>query len=320
MPGNAIDPLLALHDLAVDTDLDADEIAHAVEEAVAATYRRMVEDDPAIHARVDLSRGTWEVYRNSADGVEPLPVTIPDFPRQAAAAARQAVGERLAEASRRHTLEEAEERHGQLIDAIVERPAGAAWYVDAAGVPGYLPGEEQIPGEVLQQRQHIKVVVLEGRRRVHDAVVIVSRTHPLLLQRLLEQEVPELQSGQVVIRGIAREPGRRTKVAVQAPGDDIDPQGACIGPRGVRQRAVTSELGEEQVQIVAWSADPATYVANALIPATVLAVDLDETTHTAHAEVPSDQLSLAIGRAGENARLAARLSGWRIDIRAPEAS
>jgi N utilization substance protein A len=145
-------------------------------------------------------------------------------------------------------------------------------------------------------------------------VVVVSRSHPLLVQRLMEQEVPELQSGQVVIRGIARDPGKRTKVAVDAPDGDIDPQGACIGPRGVRQRAVTSELGEEQVQIVAWAADPATYVANALIPATAKAVELDEDSRTAHVAVPSDQLSLAIGRAGENARLAARLSGWRIDI------
>jgi N utilization substance protein A len=212
-------------------------------------------------------------------------------------------------------MDEADSHRGQLIDAIVERQAGSTWYVDAAGVPGLLPPEEQIPGERLEPRQHLKVVVLEGRRRVHDAVVVVSRSHPLLVQRLMEQEVPELQAGHVVIRGIAREPGKRTKVAVDAPLGDLDPQGACIGPRGVRQRAVTSELGEEQVQIVAWSADPATYVANTLIPATVQAVELDETTRTAHVTVPSDQLSLAIGRAGENARLAARLSGWRIDIR-----
>jgi len=138
------------------------------------------------------------------------------------------------------------------------------------------------------------------------------------VQRLMEQEVPELQTGQVVIRAIAREPGKRTKVAVEAPSGDIDPQGACIGPRGVRQRAVTGELGEEQVQIVAWASDHARYVANTLIPAAVQGVVLDHDTHTAHVTVPADQLSLAIGRAGENARLAARLSGWRIDIRAPE--
>lgn len=313
-PGDPGDTLAALSDLAAAGGVDPAEIAAAVEDAVAAAYRRAVVDDASIRARVDLGRGSWELVRSAPDGEASVDVPA-DFARIAVAAARAAVAARLEEAGKRRVLGEAAQRHGQLLDAIVERAAGAAWYVDAAGVPGYLPQDEQIPGEQLERRQHVKVVALEGRRRVHDAVLVVSRTHPLLLQRLLEQEVPELQSGQVVIRGIAREPGRRTKVAVDAPRADIDPQGACIGPRGVRQRAVTSELGEEQVQIVAWSADPATYVANALIPATVLAVQLDEATHTAHAEVPPEQLSLAIGRAGENARLAARLCGWRIDIR-----
>jgi N utilization substance protein A len=135
----------------------------------------------------------------------------------------------------------------------------------------------------------------------------------------MEQEVPEMQSGQVVVRAIARDPGRRTKVAVDAPDGDLDPQGACIGRNGVRQRAVTSELGEEQVQIVAWSADPATFVMNSLIPATARGVELDAESRTAHISVDADQLSLAIGRGGENARLAARLTGWRIDISADDA-
>jgi len=191
---------------------------------------------------------------------------------------------------------------------------GAAWYLQLSGVQGLLPPDEQIPTERLELHSHLKVVVLEGRRRAHDAVIVVSRSHPLLLQRLLEQEVPELLSGQVVVRGIAREPGRRSKVAVEAPGGEIDPQGACIGPRGVRHRAVVSELGEEQVQIVSWSADAAEYVANALTPATALDVSIDEATRTARVTVPPDQLSLAIGRGGENARLVARLTGLRIDI------
>ena len=244
-------------------------------------------------------------------------VDLPDFPRQAAAAVRAAVAGRVEEASRKRVLDAAAAHHGQLVDAIPERQSGVSWYVDARGFPGLLPPEEQMQGERLERGRHIKVVVLEGRRRVHDAVVVVSRSHPLLVQRLLEQEVPELLKGQVVIRGMAREAGRRTKVAVEAPAGDIDPQGACIGPKGVRQRAVTSELGEEQVQIVAWSPDPSAFVANSLIPATVTDVTLDELSRTARVTVPADQLSLAIGRAGENARLAARLTGWRIDIAAP---
>ena len=310
--------MLALHDVAEGTTLSEAQVTEAVETAVADTYRRLIEDDPLVRARVDPAGRAWRLYR-VADGVETeVEVANADFARQAAAAARAAVAARLHEASRSHVLSEAASRRGQLIDAVVERVDAEACFVDAAGVPGVLPLEERIPGEHLRVHQHLKVIVVEGRRRGPDALLVVSRTHPLLVQRLMEQEVPELQSGQVVIRAIAREPGRRTKVAVDAPAGDLDPQGACIGPKGVRQRAVTSELGDEQVQIVAWSSDPATYVANTLIPATVSGVTLDPATQTAHVTVPADQLSLAIGRAGENARLAARLTGWRIDIRAPE--
>ena len=314
------DPLTALRDLAEDIALSEGQIEEAVADAVVQTYRRLIDEDASVGARVDLAHGTWQLHRIE-EGVEvPISVDLPEFPRQAAAAVRAAVAGRVEEASRRRVLEGAAARHGQLADAIPQRQAGQTWYVDAGGLPGLLPPEEQMAGDRLERGRHVKVVVLEGRRRVHDAVLVVSRSHPLLVQRLLEQEVPELQAGQVVIRGLAREAGRRTKVAVEAVVEGLDPQGACIGPRGVRQRAVTSELADEQVQIVAWSPDPAVYVGNALIPAAVEGVVLDETSRTAHVTVPAEQLSLAIGRAGENARLAARLTGWRIDIAAPSAA
>jgi transcription termination/antitermination protein NusA len=311
--------LSALRDMAAATPLTEADITGAVEEGVASTYRRLVEDDPRVRARVDLDAGSFVVFRVEEDGTEhTLDVAVPDFARQAAAAARTAVAERLAGLERRRILGEGATQRGVLRDAIIERRMGSIWYVDAGGVPGMLPPEEQIPGERLAIRAHVKVVIVEGRRRGHDAVVVVSRSHPQLVQRLMEQEVPELQSGQVVIRAIARDPGHRTKVAVEAPDGDIDAQGACIGRNGVRQRAVTSELGEEQVQIVAWAADPATFVMNSLIPAVAREVELDAATRTAHIVVAADQLSLAIGRGGENARLAARLTGWRIDIRGDE--
>jgi len=308
--------LSALRDLAATTPLSEADITAAVEEGLAAAYRRLVEDDPLVRARVNLETGSFVVYRPGDDGAEEaLDVTVADFPRQAAAAARTAVAERLADIERRRILGEGSSQRGVLRDAIVERRLGSIWYVDAAGVPGMLPPEEQIPGERLTVGAHLKVVIVEGRRRGPDALVVVSRSHPQLVQRLMEQEVPELTTGQVVIRAIARDPGRRTKVAVDAPDGDLDPQGACIGRNGVRQRAVTSELGEEQVQIVAWAADPGTFVMNSLIPAVAQGVELDLDTRTAHIAVATDQLSLAIGRGGENARLAAKLTGWRIDIR-----
>ena len=307
----------ALHELSDETALSEEDLARAVEEAVVDTYRRLVADDPGVRARFDPARGAFELYRVDESGERvPVPADARDFPRQAAAAARVAVAGRLVEADRRRVLAEADSRHGELADAVVERRSGATWYVRLTGGPGMLPPEEQIAHERLEPGTLVKVLVLEGRRRVHDAVIVVSRSHPLLLQRLLEQEVPELLTGQVVVRGIAREPGRRSKVAVEAPAGDMDPQGACIGPRGVRHRAVVSELGEEQVQIVTWSADPPTYVANALSPATTLSVAIEPETRTARVRVPADQLSLAIGRGGENARLVARLTGLRIDIAA----
>jgi len=312
--------LSALRDLAAATPLSEAEITGAVEQGVATAYRRLVEDDATVRARVNLESGTFVVYRLDENGAElTIEVDVPDFPRQAAAAARTAVAERLASVEQRRILGEGASQRGVLRDAIVERRLGSIWYLDAGGVPGMLPPEEQIPGERLTIRDHIKVVIVEGRRKGPDALVVVSRSHPQLVQRLMEQEVPELQSGQVVVRAIARDPGRRTKVAVDAPDGDVDAQGACIGRNGVRQRAVTSELGEEQVQIVAWSSDPSTFVMNALIPASARGVELDPESRTAHITVDADQLSLAIGRGGGNARLAARLTGWRIDISADDA-
>jgi N utilization substance protein A len=188
-----------------------------------------------------------------------------------------------------------------------------AW-LRAGRLPVLLPPEEQLPNEKLERSHHLKVLVIDARRRGRDAVAVGSRSHPDLLRRLLEQEVPELASGHVTVRAMVREPGRRSKVAVEAVQPGVDPVGACIGPKGVRIRAVVGELGEEQVQVIGWSADAAVYVANALQPATVRSVELDEENRTAHVVVPDSQLSLAIGRSGENARLAARLTRWRIDI------
>ena len=301
------------------TALDDRQITALFEHALVDAYRRLTEDTGAVRAHLDLGRGVWQLVHVAEDGAEtPVVITSADYPRQAAHAARTAVGLALREAEMNRTIRQAETKRFELVDGVVSRRSGPVWYLDVGGMDALLPPEEQIAGEELQLRQHLKVMVLEGRRRSRDAVIVVSRSHPQLLRLLLEQEVPELQSGEVVIRGIAREPGRRAKVAVDCPGGTVDPQGACIGPRGVRHRAVTSELGAEQVQIVAWSADQATFVANSLIPATVTGVTLDEATRTAHAVVAPDQLSLAIGRAGENARLAARLTGWRVDIRGEE--
>lgn len=305
----------AIATLRETTELSDDRLAGLFEKAFEETYRRVVDDDSSVRARVDLFTGRWTMYRRDRDGTEsPLAVDVPDFPRQAAQAARAAVAAALREAGKDRVLREASLRRGELIDAIVDTRGGAVWYLRAGDMRVLLPPEEQIAGELLEPGRHLKVMVLEGRRRSQDAVVVVSRSHPQLLRLLLEQEIPEVANGQVVVRGIVREAGRRSKVAVEAADPAVDARGACIGPRGVRHQAITSVLGDEQVQIVVWAADPATYIANALAPATVLRVDLDEGTRTATVTVAPDQLSLAIGRGGDNARLVARLCGWRIDV------
>jgi N utilization substance protein A len=305
----------AIQSLRETTELSDDRLAALFESAFEETYRRLVEDDGAVHARVDLAGGSCRLYRTGPDGGEELlEVSVPDFPRQAAQTARAAVAGALREAGKDRVLREASLRRGELIDAIVDNRAGDVWYLRAGAMRVLLPPEEQAQGEELTAGRHLKVMVLEGRRRSQDAVVVVSRSHPQLLRLLLEQEVPEVANGQVVVRGIVREAGRRSKVAVEAADPAVDARGACIGPRGMRHRSVTAELGAEQVQIVEWSADPATYIANALAPATARRVDLDESTRTATVVVDTDQLSLAIGRGGDNARLVARLCGWRIDV------
>ncbi len=305
----------AIASLRETTELSDDRLAALFEAAFEETYRRMVADDRDVRAHVDLLTGRWSMHRpDPSGGTTTVAVDLPDFPRQAAQAARAAVAVALREASKDRVLREASLHRGELIDAIVDTRSGPVWYLRAGELRVLLPPEEQIASEELQPGHHLKVMVLEGRRRSQDAVVVVSRSHPQLLRLLLEQEVPEVANGQVLVRGIVREAGRRSKVAVEAADPAVDARGACIGPRGVRHRAITSVLGEEQVQIVAWSPDPATYIANALAPAPVRRVDLDDATRTATVTVPPEQLSLAIGRGGDNARLVARLCGWRIDV------
>ncbi len=313
-PGSQ-DLLEAVAELGADAGVSEAELTQLVGRAIVDTYRRLVVDDPGLRARVDFHSGAHDVVRPAGDGGEMLlPPLTGDAARQAARAVRGAVLDRLRSAGAERVLNEAAMRRGELIDAVVESRAGGSWYLRSGDLTVVLPPEEQAAGEELMPRQHLKVVVLEGRMRARDAVVVASRSHPQLVRLLLEQEVPELGRGQVVIRAMAREAGRRTKVAVDSTDPDIDPQGACIGPKGMRHRAVTSQLGLEQLQVVRYDPDPARYVANSLIPATVRGVELDSTTRTAHVAVDPGQLSLAIGRGGENARLAARLTGWRIDI------
>jgi N utilization substance protein A len=286
---------------------------------IAIFARRRVVD--AVHdAATEISLAdARNLGQASLGDLVDVPLPTEDFARLAAQISKQVVFQRLRDAEKDQVLKDVLEHKGEMVSGIVERvgerPEGKVVYLELGKAEGVLPPEEQIPDEAIRVGQHLKVLLLEERKRAKGAQVIVSRAHKALVRRLLEFEIPELQSGAVIIRALAREPGVRSKVAVSANQEGIDPVGACVGPRGVRIRSVVGELGSERVDIIPWADDPAQLVANALSPAQVLRVDIDRDSRTATAHVPDNQLSLAIGKDGQNARLAAKLSGWRIDIK-----
>jgi len=236
----------------------------------------------------------------------------------AAQTAKHAVLRHIHDLERDKVLRDVAEHRGELATGIVDRSEAGTVYVDLGRAEGVMPPEEQIPGELLHPGRPVLVVILDTQRNPRQAQVRVSRAARAFVHRLLEAEVPEIKAGTVQVRAIAREPGLRTKIAVSATQPGLDPVGACVGPKGVRHRAILSELASEHVDIVPWSDDPEAFVASALGPAKPESVSIDRATRTATVLVPRSQLSLAIGRDGQNARLAAKLTGYRIDIKAAE--
>jgi N utilization substance protein A len=267
---------------------------------------------------VDRVSGEVTVYAQELDENEQVvrewEDTPSDFGRIAAVTAKQVIVQRLREAERDVTFGEFEGRKGEIVTGIVQQRDPRHVTVDFGKVEAELPHAEQVPSEHYQHNDRIKVYVTEVSRSPRGLRVVVSRTHPDLIRRLFELEVPEIAEDIVEITNVAREPGHRTKIAVRSNDPGVDPKGACVGPRGMRVRSVVNELRGEKIDIVLYSDDPAQFVAEALSPAKVKSVHIDQEERTAHVIVPDYQLSLAIGKEGQNARLAARLTGWRIDI------
>ncbi len=249
-----------------------------------------------------------------------LDITPPQsFGRIAAQTARGVVLQRLREAERDKIFEEFVNREGEIVTGLIRRLEAKTYIVDLGKVEAILPPSEQTPRENYRMGQRLKVYLLEVQRSHKGLQVIVSRAHRHFLKRLFELEVPEIFSGVVEIKGIAREPGTRSKIAVYSRQEGVDPVGACVGMRGIRILNVVNELNGEKIDVVPWHADPAIFVANALSPAQVESVDVGEAQKVATVLVPERQLSLAIGKEGQNARLAAKLTGWRIDIKNADA-
>ena len=332
----------ALLQLNAEKQVPREQLIRTVEEAIAAAYRRIANEED-IHVQIDGDSGRIRVYRArlAVDQVED-PLTQfsldearalkPDvqrgelveteeldgdaFGRIGAQTAKQVVLQRLREAERDVVFDQFASREGELVNGTVNRVEPRAIILDMGkGVEAVLATTEQSPLEHYRIGQNVKAYVLEVRRTPRGPALFVSRTHKGFLKRLFELEVPEIHSGTVEIRAIAREAGSRSKVAVGSRQEGLDPVGATVGQRGARVQAVVAELGGEKIDVIPWNEDPSAFVANALSPAQVLSVDIDQEHRIANVTVPERMLSLAIGREGQNARLAARLTGWRIDIR-----
>ncbi len=338
----------AIEALAKAKDISVDQIVSAVEEGCKAAYRKYEkrganspmnlsvvisrEHDVQIFARKvvveTVSDESQQISLEDARRLRPnyelgdiveTDVTPADFGRVAAQTAKQVMLQRLRELERGKIYDEYIEKENEILTGIVERVEPKAVYVELGRTEGVLESSEFMPGEEYRPGDHIKVYVLQvyrsGKEVGRAPQVAVSRIHPGLVKRLFEMEVPEIATGVVQIKSIAREAGSRTKMAVASSDAMIDPVGACVGPRGSRVDKVVSELKNEKIDIIKWSADPAEFVANALNPAHVISVFVSDKEKICRVVVPDTQLSLAIGKEGQNARLAAKLTGWKIDIK-----
>jgi N utilization substance protein A len=237
------------------------------------------------------------------------------FGRMAAQTAKQVITQRLREAERSKLYNEFKDREHELVNAVIQRQEGRIVLVDVGRAAAVMPPEEQIPGENYLPGNRIKVYVSDVRLTTRGPEVVVSRAHPDIIRKLFNLEIPEVAAGTVEIKAIAREAGSRSKVAVSSNQENVDPIGACIGQRGTRIQTVIGELGGEKVDIILWDEDAVKFITNALSPAKVMEIALDEDAHVAEVIVNEDQLSLAIGRGGQNVRLASKLTGWRINIK-----
>lgn len=338
------DFIAAVNQLSTEKGVSKDVVLDAIEAALASAYRRSAGPQAPQNVVVRLNRDTGdvriyvaktvvenaddpaaEIALGEARAIDPdaelgqvLEFEVPpprDFGRIAAQTAKQVVLQRIREAERELVYEAFTDREGDVVTGVILRIEPKAAVLDLGKAEATLPVNEQVPTEHYRVGQRLKVYLVEVNRTPRGPQIVVSRTHRGLVRRLFELEVPEIYSGVVEMKSIAREPGSRAKVAVMARQEGVDPVGSCVGVRGVRIQNIVNELNGEKIDVVQWSPDPATFVENALSPASVISVRLNDAEKTATATVPERQLSLAIGREGQNARLAAKLTGWRIDIK-----
>ncbi|MCW2560152.1 MAG: transcription termination factor NusA [Mycobacterium sp.] len=324
--------MAALHAIEVDKGIAVDAVVEMIQSALLTAYRHT--EGHEAEARIDIDRKTGIVKvmarETDADGnlINEWDDTPEGFGRIAATTARQVILQRLRDAENEKNFGEFAAREGDIVAGVIQRDAraNARGLVvvrvgsEAKGSEGVIPAAEQVPGERYEHGDRLRCYVVGVSRGAREPLITLSRTHPNLVRKLFSLEVPEIADGSVEIAAVAREAGHRSKIAVMSRVSGLNAKGACIGPMGQRVRNVMSELSGEKIDIIDYDDDPARFVANALSPAKVVSVSvIDEAGRAARVVVPDFQLSLAIGKEGQNARLAARLTGWRIDIRSDAA-
>lgn len=305
----------ALKQIEREKGIKLETLLETLKGALLSAYKRNYGSLPEARVEIDEETGDIKVFAQKEEGAEEVEVTPHDFGRIAAQTAKQVILQRIREAERDLMYDEYKDREGDIVTGIVQQSDQRYTLIDLGRVEALLPQQEQVPGEHHEHGSRLKTFIIEVRRTTKGPQIIVSRTHPGLLKRLFELEVPEIYDGVVEIKSVAREAGHRSKIAVASNDPNVDPVGACVGAKGSRVRMVVNELRGEKIDIVKWSDEPAAFISNALSPAKVKQVVVDEDEKTALVVAPDDQLSLAIGKEGQNVRLAAKLSGWRIDIK-----
>lgn len=333
--------MLAFEALGKEKGIAPEVLFDAIEAALISAYKRNFSSAQNVRVSLDRQTGEIHVYARKTiveqveddrleislaqaqkinpsymiDDVLEIEVTPRDFGRIAAQTAKQVVVQRIREAERGIIYEEFSNRSSDILTGIIQRIEQKNVFIDLGKTEAVLPPAEQMIGEEYAHGDRVKTYIIEVKKTSKGPQIMVSRTHPGLLKRLFELEVPEIHDGIVEIKSVAREPGMRSKIAVYSRDEEVDSVGACVGPKGMRVQTIVDELRGEKIDIVKWDADPAVYISNALSPAKVVSVEVDEVSKISKVVVPDYQLSLAIGKEGQNARLAAKLTGWKIDIK-----
>ena len=312
--------LEALQAVASDKGITVEDMLAALADALESAYKRMPGAHEFSWVTIDPDSMEFRVFAQDIDENgeptgEEFDVTPENFGRIAAQTTRQVMTQRIREVERDLKYEEYAGREGDIVTGMIQQTDSRYTLLDLGRVEALLPQAEQVPFERPEPNSRLKAYIVEVRKTAKGPQIVVSRTHPGLIKRLFELEVPEISDGIVEIKACAREPGHRTKIAVSSNDATIDPVGACVGARGARVRMVVNELRGEKIDIIPFSDDPGEFVTRALSPAKIKEVMVDEESGTATVVVPDYQLSLAIGKEGQNARLAARMTGWRVDIK-----